>query len=46
MSKYAGPAKPIPVRVPVPQRVARFMPCIIYTVGVVVVLLDVYVWRP
>jgi hypothetical protein len=43
MKRYTGPAKPIPLRVRPP--VSRYIPCVIYTFGIIVLLLDVYYWR-
>jgi hypothetical protein len=44
MKKYTGPAKPVPLRVRPP--VSRYITCAIYVACIVVLLLDVYYWRP
>lgn len=45
MCKYAGPAKPIPVRAGEKSRIA-IVEVIVYALGLCIVLMDVFVWRP
>jgi hypothetical protein len=40
--KYTGPAKPIPTQ---SERGIFIAECVVFLLGIVVVLLDVYVWR-
>jgi len=40
--KYTGPAKPIPTQ---SERGIFIVECVVFLLGIVVVLLDVYVWR-